>query len=603
MLSELSAQAWQAVQAGQAAQAVHSGQSGKKAVIMAGGTDLLGVLKDDILPDYPKMVVDIKTIPHDNPISINNGTLSISALTKLKDAAESETVKKYAPALAEAIKTVATPLVRNLGTVGGNICQDVRCWFYRYPHEGGGRMLCSRKGGDVCYALQGDNRYHSVFGGMKAHVTPCIQKCPAATDIPGYMEQIRKGNLEGAAHMIMKVNPMPMITARVCAHFCHDACNRACTDENVNIGGVERALGDYIIEYSEFFFAPPEELTGKSIAVIGSGPSGLAAAYYQRKAGNEVTVFDNMPEAGGMLMYTIPAYRLPKDLVRKYIAILEKMGVKFECNTQIGKDVAPTELEQKFDSVFYATGAWKRPVIGIAGEELTEFGLDFLIEVNKWMKGKIGTEVLVTGGGNVAMDVAITAKRLGARKVTMACLEPLDRMPASSEEIARAKEEGVVIMPSWGLVGVVEEGGAVKGMELKRCTSVWDEKGVFDPQYDDSERIVVNAESILMAVGQQVDLSFLDEKYQIQLNKRGLIDVVEDTGMTSRPGVFAGGDAITGPATVIDSIATGHRASNGMLRYLGLRGAAGSGSAGAAGAGAAGTGSAGAVGAGADAGV
>jgi CO/xanthine dehydrogenase FAD-binding subunit len=209
-------------------------------------------------------------------------------------------------------------------------------------------------------------------------------------------------------------------------------------------------------------------------------------------------------------------------------------------------------------------------VIGIAGEELTVFGLDFLVEVNKWMEGKVGSEVFVAGGGNVAMDVAITAKRLGAKKVTLACLEPRDRMPASSEEVARAEEEGVVILNSWGLSRVIEENGVVKGMELKRCVSPWDEEGRFNPQYDECEKMVVDAENILMAVGQNADLSFLGEKYQMQLNQHGLIDVSEETLMTSREGVFAAGDVTTGPGTVIGAIATGRRVAKGINSYLGV---------------------------------
>ena len=168
------------------------------------------------------------------------------------------------------------------------------------------------------------------------------------------------------------------------------------------------------------------------------------------------------------------------------------------------------------------------------------------------------------------MDVAVTAKRLGAKKVTLACLEPRDRMPASEEEMARAEAEGVVIMPSWGLSKVVEDGGSVKGLELKRCTSAWDETGAFNPQYDESEKMVVDAQNILMAIGQRVDLSFLDEKYRLQLDRRGLIDVSEESQMTSREGVFAAGDATTGPATVIGAIANGRKASSGVGRYLGV---------------------------------
>jgi NADPH-dependent glutamate synthase beta subunit-like oxidoreductase len=370
----------------------------------------------------------------------------------------------------------------------------------------------------------------------------------------------------------MKVNPMPFITGRVCAHFCQDKCNRRNTDESVGINSVERTLGDYILENSDKFYPAPSVETGKSMAIIGSGPSGLSAAYYLRKAGNKVTVYDTKEEAGGMLMYAIPAYRLPKDIVRRFIKVLEKMGIEFKLNTRVGVDIAPEELEKQYDSISYDTGTWKRPVAGISGEELTIFGLDFLVEVNKWMEGKIGSEVFVMGGGNVAMDVAVTAKRLGAKKVTLACLEPRDRMPASSEEIARAEEEGVVVMPSWGLSRVVEENGKVKGMELKRCVSPWDETGRFNPQYDECEKIVVEAENILMAIGQGVDLSFLDEKYQIQLTRRGLIDVSEEQ-MTSRAGVFAGGDVTLGPGTVIRAIANGHKVANGMNRYLGVNAA------------------------------
>lgn len=539
------------------------------AQVIAGGTDLVGVLKDDILPQIPKGLVDIKRIPNADKIQMKDGTLMIGALAKLSDIAENPDIQAHAPILAEAARSVATPLIRNIGTIGGNLCQDVRCWFYRYPHEAGGRLVCSRKGGCTCYAPQGDNRYHSIFGGMKAHATPCAAKCPAGTDIPAYMEQLRKGNIKGAARIIMEVNPMPMITSRVCAHFCQEDCNRCANDESVGIGQVERYIGDYILEHGAEFYTSPEIETGKRMAVIGAGPSGLAAAYFLRKAGHSVTVYDAKKEAGGMLMYAIPNYRLPKDIVRSFTSYLEEMGIRFVLDTTVGKDILPEEIEKLYGSVYYATGAWKRPVLGLSGEELTVFGLDFLVEVNQWMKGKVGSEVLVAGGGNVAMDVAITAKRLGAKKVTMACLEPEGAMPASVEEIARAREEGIVIMPSWGLGKVVEEHGIVQGMELKRCIHVRDENGAFSPQYDENERITIKAENILMAVGQQVDLSFLSEKYQMQLNKRGLIQVMDESQMTSRKGVFAGGDATTGPATVIKGIATGHSAARSMSSYLG----------------------------------
>lgn len=534
---------------------------------ISGGTDLLGTLKDNILPVHPKRVVNLKTIKGLDYITEEDGALRIGALTRIADIAENPVIKEKWSALAQAARRVASPHLRDMGTIGGNISQLPRCWYFRKAEN---RFHCNRKGGNECYAILGDNRYHSAFGGKRCHDSPCTSGCPAGTDIPGYLEKIRHGDWDGAAEIVMSVNPFPMITGRVCAHFCQSECNRNQTDEAVLNGGIERTLGDYIMEHSEKFYKAPAAETGKSVAIIGAGPAGLSAAYNLRKAGNKVTVYDRKEEAGGMLMYAIPAYRLPKEIVRKYIKILEGMGIVFKLGVTVGEDIRPEELEKQYDSVCYATGTWKRPVVGIAGEELTVFGLDFLMEVNKWMEGKVGEEVLVTGGGNVAMDVAVTAKRLGAKKVTLVCLEPRDRMPASSEELDRAIAEGIEIMPSWGLSKVVEEGGIVKGMELKRCVCAWDETGAFNPQYDENDKIVVKAQNILMAIGQRADLSFLDEKYQLQLNKRGLIDVAADSHMTSRVGVFAAGDATTGATTVIGAATNGKKAAAGINRYLGV---------------------------------
>ena len=533
--------------------------------LISGGTDLLGTLKDDILPIYPAHIVNLKSVDGLDYIKEEDGALVIGASTRVADISESSLIKNKWGILAQAAKAVASPHIREMGTIGGNISQLTRCWYFRKAEN---RFNCSRKGGEECFAILGDNRYHSAFGGRRCQATPCASECPAGVDIPSYMEKIRKDDWDGAAAIFMRVNPFPAITSRVCAHFCQTACNRLQTDEGVLISGVERALGDYVLEHADKFYAPPKNETGKSVAIVGGGPSGLSAAFYLRKAGNKVTVIDRKEEAGGMLMYAIPAYRLPREFPRKIVKVLEGMGVEFKLGTDVGQALRPEELEKQYDSVCYSTGAWKRPVVGIAGEDLTVFGLDFLVEVKQWMDGKVGEEVIVTGGGNVAMDVAVTAKRLGARKVTLACLEARDRMPASSEEISRALDEGIEIMASWGLSKVVEENGKVKGLELKRCINTVDETGAFNPQYDENEKVIVNAANILMAVGQRVDLSFLDDKYQLELNRRGLIDVDKDSQMTSREGVFAAGDVATGPATVIGAINNGRKAAGGVNQYL-----------------------------------
>lgn len=536
-----------------------------KTVVMAGGSDLIGVLKEQILEDYPEKVVDLKTVRGGEYIKQDGDTIEIGALTKLCDIVKSDLLNEKAPVLSQAARSVATPLIRNVATMGGNICQDVRCWFYRYPHGIGGRMDCMRKGGKECYAVMGDNRYHSIFGGMKVHITPCSVQCPANTDIPAYMERLRQGDVEGAAHILMEANPIPMITSRVCAHTCQEQCNRCGSDESVSIHGVERYVGDYILEHPDTFYRAPETETGHKVALVGAGPAGLSAAYYLRKAGHDVTVFDKMEEPGGMLTYAIPNYRLPKSYVKQVAAAYEKMGIRFRLGCCLGEDIQAEDLEKEYDNVFYATGAWKRPVLGFDGEEFTEFGLQFLMEVNQWMNKKDRRHVLVVGGGNVAMDVAITARRLGAESVTLACLESELEMPASREEIARAREEGIEIMPSYGVSKAIYEGSQVTGMELMRCTSVKDENGRFNPRYDREETLRVSADSILMAAGQKVDLSFLGDKYGLAL-ERGLIQVDKDTQATSKSGIYAGGDATTGPATVIQGVRSGRNAAEAINR-------------------------------------
>ena len=536
-----------------------------KTVVMAGGSDLIGVLKEQILEDYPEKVVDLKTVRGGEYIKQDGDTIEIGALTKLCDIVKSDLLNEKAPVLSQAARSVATPLIRNVATMGGNICQDVRCWFYRYPHGIGGRMDCMRKGGKECYAVMGDNRYHSIFGGMKVHTTPCSVQCPANTDIPAYMERLRQGDVEGAAHILMEANPIPMITSRVCAHTCQEQCNRCGSDESVSIHGVERYVGDYILEHPDTFYRAPETETGHKVALVGAGPAGLSAAYYLRKAGHDVTVFDKMEEPGGMLTYAIPNYRLPKSYVKQVAAAYEKMGIRFGLGCCLGEDIQAEDLEKEYDNVFYATGAWKRPVLGFDGEEFTEFGLQFLMEVNQWMNKKDRRHVLVVGGGNVAMDVAITARRLGAESVTLACLESEPEMPASREEIARAREEGIEIMPSYGVSKAIYEGSQVTGMELMRCTSVKDENGRFNPRYDREETLRVSADSILMAAGQKVDLSFLGDKYGLAL-ERGLIQVDKDTQATSKSGIYAGGDATTGPATVIQGVRSGRNAAEAINR-------------------------------------
>jgi len=542
-----------------------------KTQALAGGTDLLGVCKDRILRTYPQTVVNLKTIPGFNRAEEQKDAIVVGSGSRLADLAQLPLIKEKCPALAEAARSVASPQIRHLATLGGNICQDVRCWYYRYPDSVGGAFQCKRKGGDLCYAIQGENRFHSVFGGMHTHGSACQQSCPAGTDVPGYMEQIRAGNWDAAAEIVMRANPLPMFTSRICPHPCQDTCNQRGYGESVNIHAVERSVGDYILAHQDKFYVAPQKESGKKAAVIGAGPGGLTAAYFLRRAGHAVTVFDKMEKAGGVLRYGIPHYRLPKNYVDDVVKALENMGVKFQLGVAVGKDITVEKIDAEYDSIYFGTGAWKQPVLGIAGEELTEFGLNFLQEVNTYLKKAIGNEVLVCGGGNVAMDVALTAVRLGAKKVRLVCLEKEHEMPATAEEIVRAKEEGVEILNGWGLGKVItDHNGKVRGLEAKRCLSVFDAQNRFAPVYDEKDRMAVDSDTIILATGQRVDVEFLGEKYGAQLKSaRGLIDADLETGKTGKTGVYAGGDAVTGPNIAVRAIRAGRVAASNMCKDLG----------------------------------
>lgn len=370
------------------------------AAAIAGGTDLLDVLKGRILPVYPDVVVNLKTIRGMDYIREDQGAVKIGAMTKLKDIAESPVVNNKLPMLSQAAVSVATPLIRNMGTIGGNICQDVRCWYYRYPNEIGGRMVCARKGGKRCYAVFGENRYHSVFGGIKVDETSCTSKCPANTDIPGYMSRLREGDIDGAARIIMKVNPMPMITSRICARFCQAGCIRFRSDENVAIGNVELYVGDYILKHADKYYPVPDKETGRRIAIVGAGAAGLAAAYYLRQDGHKVTVYDQGDGPGSLLTYATSSNKLPRECVLDLMAAYSQMGVEFIPVTEAAGEIKTDELDKQYDSVFLDTGAWKTPFMGLESEEYQLDHQGRLIEVHE--KGNILRKRGVFTSGDVS---------------------------------------------------------------------------------------------------------------------------------------------------------------------------------------------------------
>ncbi len=535
---------------------------GNRAKIIAGGSDLLGTLKDQIHPDYPEIVLNIKTLDGLEYIKEENGTLKIGALTKLNALENDQVLNEKHPILANAAYQIASPQIRNEATVGGNLCQEPRCWYYRYPNN---TFHCLRKGGERCNALTGENRYHSIFGSVRMEKTSCSTACPAGTNIPVYLKSLREDNFGRAAKVLLEANPIPAVTGRVCPHFCEQDCNRNEFDDAVSVRGIERFLGDFILDNADEIMKSSGDETGKKVAVIGSGPAGISAAYYLRKLGHVVTIYEKNEKPGGMLTYAIPAFRLPNDIVERVVKIIENLGVKFKLNTEVGKDISIKDLRDEFDSLFIANGAWEPPSIRLEGKALTQNSLDFLSNAKHGISDIEGKKVVVIGGGNVAVDVAMTAKRSGAEHVTMACLESAEEMPAYEWEIAQAIEEGVVMMPEWGPSKVIQSDEKVVGMELVQCTSVFDAEGRFSPVFNESVTRIIDADEVILAVGQKANLSFIEP--ELKLN-RGWINADKTTQATSIPEIFAGGDVTTGPTTVIEAVASGRKASTAINKFL-----------------------------------
>ncbi len=358
------------------------------------------------------------------------------------------------------------------------------------------------------------------------------------------------------------------MTGRVCPHSCETDCNRFDYDEPVSIRDVERFLGDYALEHAGELYRPPAAESGKRVGIVGAGSAGLTAAYFLRQAGHDVTVLDQMPEAGGMLTYSIPAYRMPKDVMAAQVRALEGMGIRFEFGVALGSNGASlNELRKRYEALFLATGLWNGKSLRIEKSELLESGLEFLIgvQVGGSARPKVGKRVLVVGGGSVAVNVALTARRLGASEVTMACLESLETMPAIPEDVEQALEEKIIILPSWGPHRVLEQDGKLIGLELVRCTAVFDKDRRFAPTFDTSVKTVVTADQVLVAIGQSAVLSYAESELKTE---RGLLAADKASGTTALEGVFAGGDVTGSSATIVAAMASGQRVAASINAYL-----------------------------------
>jgi NADPH-dependent glutamate synthase beta subunit-like oxidoreductase len=404
---------------------------------------------------------------------------------------------------------------------------------------------------------------------------PCTQACPAGIDVPGYLRFIAGGWNDEACMLIMERAPFPGVLGRVCPHPCETACKRGEINAPIAICSAKRFAADHAGDLGQWIAAVPPD-TGRRVAVVGAGPAGLTAAFYLRKKGHAVTVFEARPKPGGMLRYGIPRYRLPEAVLEKEINQLLATGIDLRTEHKLGADFGVEQLRASgFEAVFLAVGAQLSRRIELEGSGLegVHWGVEFLSQVAEGRPPGVREKVAVIGGGNVAVDVALTALRLGAKKVSLACLEKREEMPANPWEIEQAQAEGVEMLYAWGPSRVLGADGEVAGLELVRCTSVFDSQGNFCPYFDET-KMTIEAEKVILAVGQTSetafcrDFCFLEGEGVLPIQK-GLIAIDPETQQTEMRGVFAGGDSANGPATVVQAIAAGRRAAASIDRFLG----------------------------------
>jgi len=401
--------------------------------------------------------------------------------------------------------------------------------------------------------------------------SPCKADCPAHIGIQGYLKLASQGRYTEALQLIKEENPFPAVCGRVCPRKCESSCTRGDLDAPIAIDEVKKFIAQKELDAETRFIPKKRHDYGKKIAIVGAGPAGLSCAYYLAIDGYKVTVFEKEKALGGMLTMGIPSYRLEKDVVNAEIDILREMGVAFKTGVDVGRDVTLDDLRGEGIEAFYmAIGAQSGRKIGIEGEDAEGVmtGVDFLRKVNLGEEMTLGGKTLVIGGGNVAIDVARTATRVGASSVDMYCLESSGNMPALQEEIDEATEEDIVINNAWGPKRVVTENGRVIGVEFVKCVSVFDENGRFSPTYDENEATVVDADHVLISVGQAMDWGNLIKGSSIELNPNQTIKADALTFQTGEPDVFAGGDALIGPSFAIDAIAMGKEGAISIHRYV-----------------------------------
>lgn len=453
-----------------------------------------------------------------------------------------------------------------------------------------GQKLCDKEGCEVTYPRiplpseqpwgehMWSHNYRDVnrINCYDTGTAPCKTACPAHIAVQGYLKLAKEGRYDDALALIKKDNPLPAVCGHVCNRRCEDACTRGTIDEAVAIDEVKRFLAERDLN-AETRYIPKKTIPSlkggfdEKIAVIGAGPAGLSCAYYLALTGYKPTIFEKNEEPGGMLRYGIPSYKLEKDLLAAEIDVIRELGVEIRCGVEIGKDITIEELrEQGYKGFYVAIGCQRGRKPGITGENAkgAYAAVDFLREAGAKESFALEGDVVIVGGGNVAIDAARISSRCVDAKISMFCLEQREHMPASKEEIAEALEEGIELNCGWGPKEVLEENGKVTGVVFKKCTRVLDAQGRFSPEYDEEQTITVPCKHVIFSVGQAIEWGNMLDNLDLKRRPNGGALADKLTYQTSEPDIFVGGDVYTGPKFAIDAIAAGREGAISLHRYV-----------------------------------
>lgn len=453
-----------------------------------------------------------------------------------------------------------------------------------------GQKLCDKEGCEVTYPRlplpseqpwgehMWSHNYRDVnrINCYDTGTAPCKTACPVHIAVQGYLKLAKEGRYDDALALIKKDNPLPAVCGHVCNRRCEDACTRGTVDEAVAIDEVKRFLAERDLN-AETRYIPKKTIPSlkggfdEKIAIIGAGPAGLSCAYYLALTGYKPTIFEKNEEPGGMLRYGIPSYKLEKDLLAAEIDVIRKLGVEIRCGVEIGKDITIEELrEQGYKGFYVAIGCQRGRKPGITGENAkgTYAAVDFLREAGAKESFALEGDVVVVGGGNVAIDAARISSRCVDAKISMFCLEQRENMPASKEEIAEALEEGIELNCGWGPKEVLEEDGKVAGVVFKKCIRVLDEQGRFSPEYDEEQTVTIPCKHVIFSVGQAIEWGNMLDNLDLKRRPNGGALADKLTYQTSEPDIFVGGDVYTGPRFAIDAIAAGREGAISLHRYV-----------------------------------